>query len=74
MNPVFAMVQSGLLDSSGWSVYLNPDKSAINAGQLILGGNDTSLYTGDLKSYAVLEPLYALLPLIGNDKISTCWL
>ena len=61
LNPFFNMVQQNLLDAPMFSIYLNPNSSAENAGTLIFGGSDSSLYSGSLKSYAVLDPSYAPL-------------
>lgn len=55
-NPFFNAVQSNVLDAQQFSLYLNPDSSALDAGQLIFGGGDSSLYMGSLISYPVIAP------------------
>ena len=46
--PFFNMVQGGLLDSNIFSVWLNPNLAADNAGELVLGGINTLRYSGTL--------------------------
>ena len=62
LNPFFNMVSQNLLDAPMFSIYLNPNSSAANAGTLIFGGSDSSLYTGALRSYPVLDPSCAPVP------------
>ena len=50
------MVEQNLLDAPQFTISLNANTSALNAGQIIFGGNDSSLYTGALTSYPVLSP------------------
>ena len=55
-GPFFNMIEQGLLDANQFTVSLNGNTSAASAGVIIFGGNDSSLYTGPLRSYPVLSP------------------
>ena len=71
-NPFFNAVQLNVLDAQQFSLYLNPDSTALDAGQLIFGGGNSSLYTGTLTTYPVIEPTYdpAVCGLIEPCRIS----
>ncbi len=49
--PFFNMEREGLLDWSGFSLWLNPDihRPAAPAGELIFGGADPSRYSGQIQ-------------------------
>lgn len=58
MPAVFNMIQQGLLSTNEFSIWLNPNNSQANAGQLILGGRDPSLWTGELTTIPILRAAY----------------
>ena len=48
--PFLNMVQANQLDSNEFSIWLNPDLAADNAGELVFGGVNPVRFTGDLAS------------------------
>ncbi|XP_058980600.1 lysosomal aspartic protease-like [Musca domestica] len=46
--PFYNMYSQGLVDANMFSFLLNRDGTSTDGGQLILGGVDSSLYTGDI--------------------------
>ncbi|EDW78130.1 uncharacterized protein Dwil_GK24836 [Drosophila willistoni] len=56
--PFYNMVSQSLVDSSVFSFYLARDGSATDGGELIFGGSDASLYTGDLTYVPISEQGY----------------
>ena len=49
--PFFSMEREGLLDWSGFSLWLNPDtrSQTAPAGELIFGGADANRYSGQIQ-------------------------
>lgn len=54
--PFFNMVSDNLLDAPEFSIWLNPNDTNTPSGELILGGRDSSRYTGDLTQVPITEP------------------
>lgn len=46
--PFFNMLQAHQLDSNEFSVWLNPDLAADNAGEIVFGGVNSARYSGQL--------------------------
>ena len=43
------MVNRKLLDNNQFSVWLNPNETALNAGEVVFGGINQARYSGTLK-------------------------
>ncbi|XP_017075586.2 lysosomal aspartic protease [Drosophila eugracilis] len=57
--PFYNLVSQGLIKSSVFSIYLNRNgTNAVNGGELILGGTDSTLYSGCLTYVPVSTPGY----------------
>lgn len=48
LPPFFNMIQENLLDQNMFSVWLNPDLAAADAGEVTFGGLDPSRFSGNL--------------------------
>ncbi|KAH8399806.1 hypothetical protein KR215_003020, partial [Drosophila sulfurigaster] len=73
--PFYKMVSQGLVDSSVFSFYLaRAGTSTTNGGELIFGGSDSSLYSGDLVYVPVSEQGYWQFAMAGAsvDGYSLC--
>ena len=46
--PFWNMVNRKLLNNNQFSVWLNPNESALNAGEVVFGGINSNRYTGTL--------------------------
>ncbi|KAK9836843.1 hypothetical protein WJX74_009345 [Apatococcus lobatus] len=64
--PFFNMIAAHQLDSNQFSVWLNPDLAADNAGEIVFGGVNSGRFVGDLATVPVVnESFWA----IGMDSI-----
>ena len=46
--PFWNMVNNKQLDANQFSVWLNPNETALNAGEVVFGGINSNRYTGTL--------------------------
>lgn len=46
--PFWNMVNRGQLNANQFSIWLNPNETALNAGEVVFGGINTARYTGTL--------------------------
>ncbi|XP_017068592.2 lysosomal aspartic protease [Drosophila eugracilis] len=56
--PFYNMVSQGLVDNSVFSFYLARDGTSTQGGELIFGGSDSSLYSGELTYVPISEQAY----------------
>ncbi|KAH8266655.1 hypothetical protein KR018_007693, partial [Drosophila ironensis] len=63
--PFYNMVSQGLVDSSVFSFYLARDGTSTQGGELIFGGSDSSLYSGDLTYVPVSQQGYWQFTMAG---------
>ncbi|KAH8410556.1 hypothetical protein KR009_001335, partial [Drosophila setifemur] len=72
--PFYNMVSQGLVDNSVFSFYLARDGTSTKGGELIFGGSDTSLYSGDLTYVPISEQGYWQFTMAGAtiDGYSLC--
>ncbi|XP_013109284.2 lysosomal aspartic protease [Stomoxys calcitrans] len=75
--PFYNMFSQGLVDSDVFSFYLTRDGTSTNGGELILGGVDSTLYSGDLTYVDVSEQGYWQFEMdsasiSGNVVCSSC--
>ena len=57
-TPFFRMVQEWQLAQNMFSVWLNPDPDADDAGEIVFGGLNPSRFTGTLTRHATEAPSY----------------
>ncbi|KAH8335226.1 hypothetical protein KR067_004104, partial [Drosophila pandora] len=65
--PFYNMVSQGLVDSSVFSFYLARDGTSSQGGELIFGGSDSSLYSGDLTYVPISEQGYWQFTMNGSS-------
>ncbi|XP_005189517.1 lysosomal aspartic protease [Musca domestica] len=75
--PFYNMYSQGLVDSDVFSFYLTRDGTATQGGELILGGVDSNLYSGDITYVDVSEQGYWQFTMdsadmSGNNVCSDC--
>ncbi|XP_043656192.1 lysosomal aspartic protease [Drosophila teissieri] len=72
--PFYNMVSQDLVDSSVFSFYLARDGTSTSGGELILGGSDSSLYSGSLTYVPISEQGYWQFTMDGSsvDGESLC--
>ncbi|EDW66355.1 lysosomal aspartic protease [Drosophila virilis] len=72
--PFYNMVSQGLVDQSVFSFYLARDGTSSQGGELIFGGSDSSLYSGDLTYVPISEQGYWQFTMAGAsiDGQSLC--
>ncbi|XP_064538752.1 lysosomal aspartic protease-like [Drosophila montana] len=63
--PFYNMVSQGLVDDSVFSFYLARDGTSSQGGELIFGGSDSSLYTGELAYVPISEQGYWQFTMAG---------
>ncbi|XP_017850988.1 lysosomal aspartic protease [Drosophila busckii] len=58
LPPFYNMVSQGLVDQSVFSFYLARDGTSTHGGELIFGGSDASLYSGELSYVPISQEGY----------------
>lgn len=53
--PYFNMVQQQLLANAQFSIWLNPDVNALDAGELMFGGVNEERFSGELQEIPLSE-------------------